>query len=529
MKKILINGIIALALAAIWIGCKRDSDYVNATSSSYIANFDLRKLFSGKDVTLTEVNMRGASTVRGLVISDHSGNNLPAGLLILQNSRTAGNGIDSLRGMSINIGADASKYVPGDSVHVKIEGGVLKRVDGIMQITGISGANVTKVASGRPVVAARGYGNLIAAFPDRFESTLVNIVKGTFNPTLAPTATLRGDKILNDGAGDVILHTEAAATFANVIPPYSGNYKGIIFNKLSADGKLTAQHRVRTAEDMVTLSSTVDVPEFIFSGFINDVAGVDGNYEYMQFKATKDINFTTTPFSVVTCNNAGSTVPLGVPLLGWATGQAKTYKFELKTGTVKKGEFFYVGGNNLVINGVSSTSMASSNWITAVNYNVTSPRFNVETTVTGNPSGGIFANSGNAFGMAAFRGLNVTESSQPIDVIWVHNGGGLFQAGSAPSFGIGYRVGNTDIYDVIDPSTGKNQPYYLSGTNTQRSAYQPNAGAPDGSGQGYFFVLGGVFDTGLGKWVKARSHIHIKLSATTSVAEIEGTNTTVIK
>ena len=523
MKRILINGFIALAFASAWMGCKRDSDYVNATPSSFIANFDLRKLYTGKDVTLTAENMRAASTVRGIVTSDHSGNNLPVGLLILQNSRTAGNGIDSLRGMAINIGAEASKYVPGDSVHVKIEGGQLKRVDGILQITGVSGANVIKVASGRPVPSTRGYANLIAAFPDRYESTLVNIVKGTFNPTLTPTTTLSGDKILNDGSSDIILRTEPNATFANTIPPYSGNYKGIIFNKLGADGKLTAQHRVRTAADMVVLSSTVDIPEIIFSGFINDVAGADGNHEYMQFKATKDINFATTPFSVVTCNNAGTTVPIGVPLLGWATGQAKTYKFELKTGTVKKGEFFYVGGNNLMINGSSSTSIASSNWITAVNYNVTSPRFNTETTITGNPSGGIFANSGNAFGMAAFRGLNVTESSQPIDVVWVHNGGSLFQAGPPPSYGIGYRVGNTDIYDAVDPSTGIPQPYYNQGTNTQRLAYVTPVDI------GNFYLLGGAFDTSLGKWIKARSQTIVVLSKTASVSEIEGANTTLIK
>ncbi|MGF1922627.1 MAG: DUF5689 domain-containing protein [Bacteroidia bacterium] len=523
MKKILINGFIAIAFAAIWMGCKRDSDYVNATPSPFIANFDLRKLYTGKDVTLTDDNMRGASTVRGLVISDHSGGNLPVGLLILQNSRTAGNGIDSLRGMSINIGADASKYVPGDSVHVKIEGGVLKRVDGIMQITGISGANVTKVASGRNVVAARGYGNLIAAFPDRYESTLVNIVKGTFNPTLAPNATLRGDLVLNDGAGDIILHTEATATFANVVPPYSGNYKGIVFTKPGADGKLTAQHRIRTAADLVTLSSTVDVPEVVFSGFINDVAGGDGNYEYMQFRATKDINFAVTPFSITTCNNAGTTVPQGVPLQGWATGQAKTYKLELKTGTVKKGEFFYVGGINRMINGSSSTSIASANWILALNYNTASPKFNTTSEAFGSPSGGLFANSGNAFGMAIFRGLEVTSLSQPIDVVWVHNGGSLFVAGPPPTYGSGYRVGNTDFYDAVDPATGIPQPYYNQGTNTQRFTYVTPVDI------GSFYVLGGTFDTGLGKWVQARSQTIVRLTKTSSLAEIEGANATVIK
>jgi hypothetical protein len=504
------------------ISCKRDSDYINGTPSIYIANLDLRKIYQGEDIVLTAENMRGATILRGQVISDHSGKNLPAGLLVIQNLRTAGNGIDSLRGISVDIGADAAKYVPGDSVHVKIEGGVLKRVNGILEITGKTGADVTKMATGKPVIANRGFANLINKFPDRFESTLLNIVKGTFNPTLSPTAVYSGDKLLNDGTSDLTLHTEATATFANTTPAYSGNYKGIIFNKLDANGKLIPQHRVRTAADMVVLSSTVDVPEFVFSGFINDVFGGDGNYEYMQFRATKDIDFAVTPFSIVTCNNATATVPIGVPALGWATGQAKTYKLELKSGTVKKGEFFYVGGNNKMINGSASTVM-NVNWVLAVNYNVVSARFNTETTITGNASGGLFANSGNAFGMAAFRGLNVTEASQPIDVVWVHNGGALFLAGPAPSYGQGYRVANNDIYDAVDPSTGTPQPFYNQGTNTQRLNYVLPVDI------GNYYLLGGTFDTNLGKWVQARSQTIVVLTKTSTVAEIEGPNTTVIK
>lgn len=522
MKKIILNSLLIVAALLAFVGCKRDSDYVSATPSSFIANLDLRKLYRGSAVTLTTENMRGATTVRGQVISDHSGKNLPAGLLILQNLRTAGNGIDSLRGIAINIGADAAKYVPGDSVHVKIEGATLNRVNGILTITGKSDADVVKVASGKTVIANRGFANLINRFPDRFESTLINIVKGTFNPTLSAGAVFSGDKVLNDGTSDLILHTEPGATFANNTPAYSGNYKGIVFNTVDANGKLTPQHRVRTAADMVTLSSTVDVPEFVFAGFINDVAGGDGNYEYMQFKATKDINFAVTPFSVVTCNNAGATVPVGVPALGWATGQGKTYKLELKTGSVKKGEFFYVGGPNKMINGSSSTIM-DVNWVVAVNYNVTSPRFNVETTVTGNASTGLLANSGNAFGMAAFRGLNVTEASQPIDVVWVHNGGSLFQAGPPPTYGMGYRVANNDVYDAVDPATGIPQPFFNQGTNTQRFTYVLPVDI------GNYYVLGGTFDTNLGKWVQARSQTIVVLTKTSAVSEIEGPNSTIIK
>ncbi|MCX2476157.1 DUF5689 domain-containing protein [Pedobacter sp. MC2016-05] len=521
MKKILKNALYALVCMAFIISCKRDSDYVISTPSSFIPNFDLRKIYTNADVSLNLENMRGASMIKGQVISDHSTRNLPAGLLIIQNTRIVG-GADSLRGIAINIGADAAKYVPGDSVHVKIDGGVLKRVNGSMQITGKSGADVTKIASGKTLFNTRGFGNLITTYPDRYDCTLLTIYKCTFNPTLPSSETLSGEKTINDGTADLTLATDPSATFANVKPPYSGNYRGIIINKMVND-KIVPQHRLINPNDINPLSSTVDAPECIISGFISDVNGGDGNNEYVQLRATKDINFAVTPFSLVVSNNAGASVPTGVPAQGWATGQQRTYKINLTSGTVVKGEFFYVGGINKLINGANSTSIASSKWIRALDYNKVSDRFNSSSTVTGNATTGLFANSGNAFGMALFRGIEVTQATAPIDVLWVHSGGSLYQIGAAPNYGAGYRIGNTDIYDIINPQTLVPQPYYRAGTNTQSLTYALPADA------GYFYVLGGAYDTKLNKWVKARTQTTIILSKTSTITEIEGANATEIR
>jgi hypothetical protein len=78
----------------------------------------------------------------------------------------------------------------------------------------------------------------------------------------------------------------------------------------------------------------------IISGFISDVNGGDGNYEYVQCIATRDINFATTPYSMVFTNNANASVPTGYPASGWATGNMRTYKMNLTSGTVTKGSFF---------------------------------------------------------------------------------------------------------------------------------------------------------------------------------------------
>jgi hypothetical protein len=531
MKKIISKYILLLVTSAsILAACKRDSDYIKSNASPFISNFDLRKLYKGTDVALNTDLMRGANSLRGQVISDHSGNNLPAGLLIIQNTRRVGNGIDSLRGMAINIGADAAKYVPGDSVHINIEGGVIKRVDGILQISGVDASKVTKVASNVELKANRGFANQIVANPSAFECTLITIVKGTFNPTLSPTDVLSGSKSLNDGTSDIVMHTQANASFANVIPPYSGNYTGIVFN-IVKDGVSKAEHRVRKASDIVTLSSEIETTAAVISGFMADPNGGDPRYEYVQLLATQDINFAVTPFSVIVSNNAGGASPGGFPTNGWVAGgtvnvaQFRTYKFALTSGTVKKGEFFYVGGDQKFINGANSTSMSALKWIRSFNYTTTNGDDGIgfKTTV-GSTTAGLMANSGNSFGIALFNTRNVTKDTNPIDVVFTWSGGSLYSAGPPPA---GFRVANNDFYDRVDPITLREQPYYRSGTNTQHLGAYPTADI------GYFNKLGGVYSATLGKWVQARSRVLVQLTKQSAISEIEtangGTDVTTIR
>lgn len=522
MKKI-INYLIVLSAVLIWTGCKHDDAYEGGETSPYISNFDLRKMYKGTDVTLNTSNMKGASAVRGVVISDHSGNNLPAGLLILQNTRPVG-AIDSLRGIAIAIGQDAANYVPGDSVHVKIDGGTLKRQDGILQILGVTSASVTKVGAGRIIPVNRVPSSAILARPNDFESTLVAIVKAGFDPVAAPAETYKGDKVINDGFDNFTLHTEPTASFANATGlNFNANYYGIVFNTVDANGKLKPHQRIRTIRDVTPLSSTPEIAAIVISGYMADAEGGDGNYEYMQFLATRNINFAVTPYSVVVTNNAGAATPTTVfPVKGWATGvdavtgtglTARTYKFNLTSGTAAKGTYFYVGGASKLINGANSTSIASSNWIRSKNYTTATPA----SAPAGNGDGfglytsGLFANSGNASGFAVFEGTDVTVNSAPIDVIFIGDGGSVFNGST-----VGYRIANNDFYDKIDPITLQPQPFFKSGTNTLKYAYQ----LP--SDQGFWNLLSGVYNADLGKWVKARTQTNLDLSKTSPLSNIEG-------
>jgi len=109
MKKAFLY-ITCLLAVGFFAGCEKEGNYPGGTPSSFIAMLDLRDLHKGENVTLTKDNMFGANKIAGLVVSDHSGKNVPAGLLVVQDSRRLG----QLRGISISLGSDAAIYKPGD-------------------------------------------------------------------------------------------------------------------------------------------------------------------------------------------------------------------------------------------------------------------------------------------------------------------------------------------------------------------------------------------------------------------------------
>ncbi|MDF3076581.1 MAG: hypothetical protein K0S09_470 [Sphingobacteriaceae bacterium] len=509
MKKLLFYTLFFAAAATTMLaGCKKDGNYPGGTVSPYIPLYDLRNLYKGTDLTLSADNMFGSTKISGVVVSDFSGKNMPEGLLVLQDKKR----LQQLRGISIPIGADAAKYIPGDSVSVDVVGGVLKRVNGLLQITGVPASSVTKVATGRVIPPNRVPSSAILADPSRYESTLVAIVKGGFDPLPTPADKFGGDKIVNDGFENITLHTEAGATFANTSLPVSANFYGIVFEQAGAKpGEFIPEVRMRTGNDVQILSSTVEIKPVLISGFISDVEGGDGNYEYMQFLATKDIDFKATPYSVVVTNNAGASLPGGFPTLSWATGSltttgaARTYKLDITSGSAKKGTYFYVGGTTKLINGPNSTDISSSNWVKAFNYSTTNGNgFGVKTS-------GLFANSGNASGFAIFQGTTVNANTVPVDVIMVGAGGSLL----SPDGTQGYRIANTDWYDIINPITLEPQPFYRQGSNTLNMVYTT-------SDQGFFYKLSGIYNVRLGKWVQARTQNNLDLTKTSTIDELEG-------
>ncbi|NCD72346.1 DUF5689 domain-containing protein [Mucilaginibacter agri] len=501
---------VIFCLAILVIGACKKHDYAEGELSPIIAVGDLRSLYKGTDLTLTSEKMEGATQIVGTVISNPDSGNVPKDVVILQNSRRS-----MVRGIMLALGATSLTYHSGDSLVVKVEGTVLKKVNGALQITGLTPAAITKVSSQNPVTVRAVSSYTIKSNPDQYESTLVQIKAATVMPAPKFGDTFAGEKYLVNGADSIVLHTEATASYAGAAIPSSATFAGILISSQNTAGKTLLQVWPRTGADITDVVKPVD-PDgslgpnpVIITGYVNDSKGADGNYEYFQFRATQNIDFSKTPMAVVTCTNAGTAAPNAgdAPGAGWATGGGRTYKFNLTSGKVKQGDFFYVGGSNKKINGPNTTDISSANWIRSIAY-VTNDGDGF-----GSMSSGLLPNSGNAGGIAIFVGTSVTETSIPADFV-LFGGTGVTTIYNATT-GKGYRVCDNDHYHVQDPTTSAAQPFIYQGSNTYVIPHSTPADA------GIFVKLGGSFDMTNKVWLAPRKFVYYTMTTTSALPDIE--------
>lgn len=497
MRKI-IPLVVCLLSVLLIAGCKKDN-YPGGVVSAYMSIFDVRNIYEGADVVLTKDNLLGAENITGIVTSNPTGNNLPAGIITLQDNRR----LNQLRGIAVQVGTAASSFIPGDSLIIKVDGATLTKEGGILQITGVTSANITKVSSGNniniPIVRA----NAVLTNPGAYESTLITITRVGFDASYPAGTTYLGNKIINDGFGNILLHTEPTASYANNAIPFLANFTGIVFN-LSTD--TVPQLWPRNVNDITVLAATAPkIAPLVITGYLVDPTGTDANYEYIQLMATRNINFASNNFSLVTTNNAGTAAPTGFPVNGWATGGARTYKINMTSGSVTRGQYIYVGGNKNIW-GAGSTDISSAFWISKLYASIAGDGFGTATT-------NLLANSGNAAGIAVFDLAAVTADTIPVDVMFFGGGGNVYSAGPPER---GYKIANTDYYDITNASTLAIQPYFNQGSNTGKLPFPAAT---------FFSKLGGTYNTTTGRWTTARTLNAIPLTNTSTLVEIEGATT----
>ncbi|WP_410220847.1 DUF5689 domain-containing protein [Pedobacter sp.] len=487
---------VSLFISALFNACKKDINEAEGQVNPFAALFVVKKAYKGNDVQLSATNLAGATSTGGIVISDQTNGNIPKGTLVIQNTDR-----NITRGLIIDLGNVDVPFAPGDSVVLQLNGTSLVNVNGSIRLKGITLNNIQKIASGKTqkiqVVQTK---NLLAA-PLDYDGTLISVTNGIFSPMPSQGEMFKGDKKINDGFGDLIVHTADNASYANELMPNGINVVGLFFAEVN---NAVANHKVwpRSFADITALKVYPPSP-IVITGFLADPQGSDENQEYIQLMATKNIDFAQTPYAIITTNNAGSNIPIGAPVNGWATGQQRTYKFNLTQGTVSKGEVFYIGASNKLINGAGSTDISNAKWIRSIPYNVQ------EGDGFGSVSTNLLANSGNGCGIGVFKGINIDLNSVPLDVIFYGGNGSLFAAGPPIA---GYKIIDNDYFDTLNPTTNASQPYVNQGTNTKKLPF-PAASS--------FATLGGKYNLTTGRWSTGRVLKNVTLTVTSKLTDIE--------
>lgn len=264
--------------------------------------------------------------------------------------------------------------------------------------------------------------------------------------------------------------------------------------------------------------------DFIISGYLSDPDGTDspepgvvsgggfthtGGYEYIQLLALKDIDFTQTSYCLVTCINATATSPGAKGWVAGKEGNKLTYQINIDQGSVKKGEFFYVGGSSRLLDSYPSSgaeaspTVSSYKWPIAINYFATAGGDGNGIAVGGS---GILGNTANvtpptnvgADGIAVFRGTSIDENTIPMDAIFFGDKLDKYV----------FQIPNNDHYRRIALS-GTNQPYFGQGTNIWTA---PTVPVHD---EGYFTALGGELTTT--EWIIPRSGSFIQMKKSAGI------------
>lgn len=179
-------------------------------------------------------------------------------------------------------------------------------------------------------------------------------------------------------------------------------------------------------------------PGLLISEFLQNPAGTDSPFEYVELLAVDDIDFSVTPYTVIVSNNGTATTN------GWVQGGSITYAFEITSGTVTIGDVVYVGGSSMAPSGP---------YLRLIDTGVSGGDGGI-----GNASSsGVFGNGGgNSDAIAVFNVpvSSVTSTTVPVDAVFYGDGSGPGHGGSVVNGGLdGYELPVNDLY-----SGGKLQP-----------------------------------------------------------------------
>lgn len=261
-----------------------------------------------------------------------------------------------------------------------------------------------------------------------------------------------------------------------------------------------------------------------------------GGFEYIQLKATENIDFSITPFALIVARND---VANPVTANGWVEGNNTTFKFNLNSGTVNKGEFFYVGGLEKRIAGYKNGKKSSDISGTATIVANRAKWINSKNVSLGGDDGIGLApptetglmNTINPYAVAVFNTKDVLNTTKPIDAVFFSPSLAAIDYIKYSSEGNkGYLVPDNDLYNSSESAyfgqNDKNTKYFeteqVAAPKNAASKAQLNNGSTwdsantgtltnNDEGYGWFCKLGGVYDLVSKTWVTFRAPIYDRL------------------
>lgn len=268
MKRLFSFVLILISILTLSSCLKKETNPADGVPSPLTSIELLRSAHKGTDVSVAPEMLAGAVNIRGVVISDHSGNNLPGGYIILQNTSRG-----RTRGIILNTNAELAKsYIPGDSLEVKVDGLMLVRANGVLRLENVSADRITKLADSVPVTIAQVSVSALVANFKEYESTLVEVTADVI-PVPQPGEKYKGVKALSDGTeSNLMLYTDEQAAFANNGVPASATFAGIAtYHNASGNQSEGAETRLclRTIQDVTYASGPM------YSGFPEDFESPD--------------------------------------------------------------------------------------------------------------------------------------------------------------------------------------------------------------------------------------------------------------
>lgn len=233
-----------------------------------VSIYALRNLFKGQEVSLDANTLSDAKYIRGLVVSDHQGNNFPDNHIAIQNEWRG-----QLRGILLEVD-DVERYRFGDSIDVWVDGLKLNQRNGVLTLSGLNHNNAYIINRNNPVTARP---TSIATLNNQFENYESTYVEITSDLEIepAPGTAIKGNKAIADAEENRVYITVLdQATFANEAVAPSATFRGIALKDNNA-----VQLRLLTYADMAYPSGkiyggwpeTFDNPDAPKDGYANRV------------------------------------------------------------------------------------------------------------------------------------------------------------------------------------------------------------------------------------------------------------------